>query len=166
MQNVNSLPSPWFELKGPLSRIDLSAWISGLSYALGLLLIGQVRLAEAIIQDPVRLLILPITYAAFLFAVLRIQKHMRLALTATTFGSPVRLTTSGIFRFSRNPIYVAFLLPLVALASLSLFAGAAAALFYVTTMTFTVIRSEERELAATFGNDFTNYMAKTPRWLV
>ena len=35
---------PLFELKGPLSKVDLSAWISGIAYLIGLLLIGYKNL--------------------------------------------------------------------------------------------------------------------------
>ena len=161
-----TLPAPWFELNGALGRIDLSAWISGLTYTLGLALIGPTALANAITTTPARVVLLLGTYLAFLATVLIIQRHMRLALTATTFGKPVSLVTSGIFQYSRNPIYLAFLVPLATLAVLSPLASLLAIAFYVTLMTHTVIRKEERELQARFGQTFTNYVANTPRWLV
>ena len=38
MSAIVLTPAPLFELKGTAARIDLSAWISGMSYAAGLAL--------------------------------------------------------------------------------------------------------------------------------
>lgn len=164
MQTTTALPQPLFELKGRAGRIDLSAWISGLSYGLGLLLAAD-ALAATIASGSALLWLLPMAYLAFLLSVLLLQRHMRLSLTASTFGKPQQLVTSGIFRYSRNPIYVAFLLPLASLSVLSLPAAAAAMAFYVLAMNLTIIRSEERDLQQLFGADFTRYKADAPRWL-
>lgn len=165
MQTVPFTASPLFELRGRAGRIDLSAWISGLSYAAGVTLAADglaLRIAEA---SPL-LWFLPACYLAFLLSVLLIQRHMRLSLTASSFGKPQSLVTSGIFRYSRNPIYVAFLLPLASLAVLSLPAAALAISFYVIAMNLTIIRSEERDLAAKFGYEFSTYAAAAPRWII
>lgn len=164
MQTLTANPRPLFELKGPLGRIDLSAWLSGLSFALGIALAGD-GLAARIVEGSPLLWLLPMSYLGFLLAVLLIQRHMRLALTASSFGKPQRLTTSGLFRYSRNPIYVAFLLPLASIGIASLPAAAIAIAAYMLAMNLTVIRSEERDLTQTFGADFTAYAARTPRWL-
>jgi protein-S-isoprenylcysteine O-methyltransferase Ste14 len=155
-----ALPRPLFELKGRASLVDLSAWISGLSYAAGLALAGPAAIVGG------KLLALALVYAVFLLMVLAIQRHMRLSLAAHTFGSPRQLTTSGIFKFSRNPIYVAFFLPLASLAILSLPAAIAAIGIYVLAMNLTVIRKEERDLAEAFGDAFAAYVAEVPRWVV
>lgn len=164
MQTTTTLPQPLFELRGRAGRIDLSAWISGLSYGLGLLLATD-ALATTIASGSPLLWLLPMAYLVFLLSVLLLQRHMRLSLTASTFGKPQQLVTSGIFRYSRNPIYVAFLLPLASLSVLSLPAAAAAMAFYVLAMNLTIIRSEERDLQQLFGADFTRYKADAPRWL-
>ena len=70
-----------------------------------------------------------------------------------------------MFRVSRNPIYLAFTLPLVALGVLSITAAALTQALYLTAITLLVIRGEERDLAKTFGAEFEAYAAKTPRWL-
>jgi protein-S-isoprenylcysteine O-methyltransferase Ste14 len=141
--------------------IDLSAWISGASFALGVFLIGPQNFVEA----PLQLVLVIAAYSVFLFTVLMIQRHMRLKTLSTTFGTPQSLTTSGIFRFSRNPIYVAFLLPLASLALFALPAAAIAAAFYVIAMNATVIPKEERDLTRIFGKSFTDYATKTRRWI-
>ena len=141
--------------------IDLSAWISGISFALGVALAGPPQLLEAMNQTAFVLA----SYVMFLVIVVAIQRHMRLKATATTFGAPLKLTTTGIFKFTRNPIYLAFLLPLASLAIFSVPASIIAIVFYVAAMTFTVIPREEKELARIFGQPFLDYQAKTRRWI-
>jgi Phospholipid methyltransferase len=163
---TTTLARPLFELKGRASFIDLSAWISGLSYAAGLALAGPDRILSAFLSLGAGLLVLPATYAVFLVSVLVIQRHMRLSLLANTFGQPQRLVTSGIFKYSRNPIYVAFFLPLASLAILSPAAAIASIGIYVLAMNLTIIRKEERELMNAFGDEFDDYLTKAPRWVL
>ena len=101
----------------------------------------------------------------FLMVVASIQRHMRLSLLANTFGTPNCLIAGGVFRYSRNPIYVAFLLPLASLAWYAPLAAMTAIALYMWTMTRWVIATEERQLQAQFGAAYTAYRAATPRWL-
>ncbi len=160
------LARPLFELKGRASFIDISAWISGLSYAAGLALVGPAQISLEIMDGGAELLILPLAYAIFLASVLVIQRHMRLSLLANTFGSPQQLVTSGIFQYSRNPIYVAFFLPLASLAILSPAAAIASIGLYILAMNLTIIRKEERELLEAFGDEFGAYLTQVPRWIL
>jgi protein-S-isoprenylcysteine O-methyltransferase Ste14 len=146
--------------------IDPSAWISGFAFAAGVVMADPGKIIEEILARGPGLYLIPISYAAFLLAVLLIQRHMRKSMLASTFGQAQQLTASGVFRFSRNPIYVAFLMPLASLATISLAASLAAIGIYVVAMNLIVIRKEERELTAAFRSQFTEYMAKTPRWLI
>jgi protein-S-isoprenylcysteine O-methyltransferase Ste14 len=166
MRASTALAAPIFELRGAAARIDLGAWISGLSYAAGFALAGPAGIGVAAQNSSEVIPVLILGYATFLAAVLIIQRHMRLSLLACTFGSPQRLVTSGIFGYSRNPIYVAFFIPLASLAILSLSAAIAAIALYILAMNLTVIAKEERELSAAFGTEFGDYLASVPRWLI
>ena len=79
---------------------------------------------------------------------------------------PMRLVTSGLFRFSRNPIYLA---DAILLAGLYIHWQALAALplvalfMYLITMRF--ILDEEARLAEHFGADFATYKNRTRRWI-
>ena len=141
--------------------IDLSAWISGVSFALGAVLAGPSQLLAAVNQTA----FVSASYTMFLVIVVAIQRHMRLKATATTFGTPLKLTTTGIFKFTRNPIYLAFVLPLASLAILSVPASVIAIAFYMAAMTLTVIPREEKNLARIFGQPFADYARKTRRWI-
>lgn len=145
--------------------IDPSAWISGLAFATGILLAGPDRMMAALRAADLALGLIAASYGAFLLSVLVIQRHMRKSMLASTFGSPQQLTTGGIFRYSRNPIYVAFMLPLASIAALSPVASLAAAFLYVILMNRFVIAKEEQELASIFGQAYADYRVVTPRWL-
>lgn len=89
-----------------------------------------------------------------------------------TTVNPVRaeqvsaLLTAGIFRYSRNPMYVAFGLVLLALACWLMHLLAFALLpAYFIYMSRVQIRYEEQMLAAKFGDAFQEYCAQVRRWL-
>jgi len=76
------------------------------------------------------------------------------------------LVATGIYRFSRNPMYLGFLL---ALAGCSVYlANLAAALLlpaFVAYMNRFQIQPEERALSERFGPQFANYAKAVRRWL-
>ncbi|HEX7812559.1 MAG TPA: isoprenylcysteine carboxylmethyltransferase family protein [Burkholderiales bacterium] len=76
------------------------------------------------------------------------------------------LVTSGVYRFSRNPMYVGLLLILVGwaafLSSAWSLVGPFAFVLYIARFQ---IRPEERALAAKFGEAYAAYKAKVRRWL-
>lgn len=104
--------------------------------------------------------------AAFFAAVALIQRHMCLSLFANTFGQPTRLITSGVFRYTRNPIYVAFLIPLATIAYFSPEVAVVAIVLYISAMNAFLIRIEEAALEAHFGEDYRQYQRDVPRWIL
>lgn len=76
------------------------------------------------------------------------------------------LVTSGIYRFTRNPMYLGLLLVLVAwavrLSSLWVFAGPVCFVLYIRRFQ---IAPEEEVLAAKFGQVYSDYTARVRRWL-
>ncbi|MCG7534215.1 isoprenylcysteine carboxylmethyltransferase family protein [Pseudoalteromonas sp. OOF1S-7] len=76
------------------------------------------------------------------------------------------LVTGGIYRFTRNPMYVGFLCLLVAqnwyLASP---AGALVALSFIGYMTRFQIKPEERFLLKTYGQAYRDFLSTTRRWV-
>jgi protein-S-isoprenylcysteine O-methyltransferase Ste14 len=76
------------------------------------------------------------------------------------------VVATGIYRFTRNPMYLGMLLVLVAWTLFLASAAAASALpFFVLWMNRFQIGPEERILAASFGAAYTSYLAKVRRWL-
>lgn len=80
--------------------------------------------------------------------------------------NPDRMVTGGVFRLSRNPIYLADVLILIGLyvAWDALYALPMIAVFiYVIQSRF--ILDEEARLYALFGAEYEAYAAQTRRWL-
>jgi protein-S-isoprenylcysteine O-methyltransferase Ste14 len=145
--------------------IDPSAWISGISYFIGCIIAGGSNILGEILNNKGAMILLPLSYVAFIASVMLIQRHMKKSLRASTFGTPQHLVTNGIFAWSRHPIYAAFLMPLIALAALSFTASAIAIVTYVILMEIFVIRPEEAELEQIFGQSFAEWKAVTRRWI-
>ena len=76
------------------------------------------------------------------------------------------LVTGGVYRVTRNPMYVGMALLLLAwgvhLSAALPFAGIAAFVLYITRFQ---IRPEERVLGGIFGAEYAAYVARVRRWL-
>lgn len=93
--------------------------------------------------------------------------QMLLARTTVLPGhNPRLLLTGGVFRFSRNPIYLGQVMMLV---GLYLYWGAAIALplvaLFVSILQKRFIVPEEAQLRERFGPAFDDYMTTTRRWI-
>ncbi len=76
------------------------------------------------------------------------------------------LVSSGIYQYSRNPMYLGFALSLVALAAyLASPVALLGALGFVLYMNRFQIAPEERVLTRLFGAEFQAYQARVRRWL-
>ena len=76
-----------------------------------------------------------------------------------------RLVVSGIYRFSRNPMYLGLLCLLIAwafyLSNLVAFAGVP---LFVLAMNRLQIQPEEAAMEAKFGDEYTSFQASVRRW--
>lgn len=92
-----------------------------------------------------------------------------MALARTTIN-PRRHTrtvvTTGIYRFTRNPIYLGWFLYLLGggLEGLSLF-RVSIALCAIALLHWAVVLHEEQYLENTFGEDYLQYKRRVRRWL-
>lgn len=86
--------------------------------------------------------------------------------TVVPFGTASTLVTSGPFRVSRNPLYVALVVTLVAFGVLldSVWYVLLACVLVVALDSF-VIREEERRLGELFGEEYASYRRRVRRWL-
>ena len=83
-----------------------------------------------------------------------------------TPGASTAIVTGGIYRMSRNPMYLGFLLVLAGWVVWLSNAGAALVLpAFVTYLTRYQIEPEERALLAKFGSQYAEYMTRVRRWL-
>lgn len=93
-------------------------------------------------------------------------RRARTTVNPTTPGLASALVSGGVYRLSRNPMYVGMLLVLaggaVALAHPAAAVGPVAFAAYLTRFQ---IRPEERALRAAFGEAFDAYARRVRRWL-
>jgi len=76
------------------------------------------------------------------------------------------VVTSGIYAVTRNPMYLGFLLTLLAFAVfLDNFASAVLPLIFVVYMNRLQIGPEERALRARFGASYEVYLRSVRRWI-
>jgi len=86
--------------------------------------------------------------------------------TLAPWSPPENLVVAGLYRYTRNPMYVAVTLILVGwavsfgLRGLYLYAAAVAAAFHLR-----VVLGEEPWLARTHGAQWEEYARRVPRWL-
>jgi protein-S-isoprenylcysteine O-methyltransferase Ste14 len=81
-------------------------------------------------------------------------------------GNSTALVTRGIYRFTRNPMYLGLLLTLMGWAAFLASPPALVFLFlYVVYINRFQIEPEERMLASLFGGDYTAYKTRVRRWL-
>ncbi|MBE1300910.1 MAG: DUF1295 domain-containing protein [Alteromonadaceae bacterium] len=77
-----------------------------------------------------------------------------------------KLVTSGVFSYSRNPMYLSFTLALLAYSVLlNNLLGLFVIVFFVVYMNRFQILPEERFLTEKFGKQYTDYLLKVRRWL-
>ena len=86
--------------------------------------------------------------------------------TLAPWSPPDELVTTGLYSFSRNPMYVAVVLVLLGWAAvfhsgpLLVYALAVAAAFHLR-----VVFGEEPWLRKTHGSSWSRYAARVPRWI-
>jgi protein-S-isoprenylcysteine O-methyltransferase Ste14 len=93
-------------------------------------------------------------------------RRARTTMNPTTPDSASALVTTGVYRLTRNPMYVGLLLILLAWA-IYLSSGWAlpVPLLFAAFINRFQIAPEERALAALFGADYLGYQTSVRRWL-
>jgi protein-S-isoprenylcysteine O-methyltransferase Ste14 len=83
-------------------------------------------------------------------------------IAATPAGKPF---TKGIYRYSRNPMYVGMLLQFIGIGM-----ATASWLFLLITLVmiipmWLIVTIEERSCLEKYGNSYNEYLKRTPRWI-
>ena len=83
-----------------------------------------------------------------------------------TFREPKSLVSDGIFRFSRNPMYLGFSLILLGAAFfVNTWCALLAPLAFLLAANFWYIPHEERTLRSIFGKAYDDYAWSVRRWI-
>ncbi|NWF63957.1 MAG: isoprenylcysteine carboxylmethyltransferase family protein [Chloroflexi bacterium] len=133
--------------------------------AIGLAL-GKLVPALAGMNETLKNVGLGMTFIGFLFGVGAYIEFRKAHTTLNPHGSVRALVTSGIYRFTRNPIYLGFVFMVAGfpLAYGTLW-GVVAAPFFMATISRLVIEKEEAYLEKKFKEGYTSYKSRVRRWL-
>ena len=109
---------------------------------------------------------LGLSFIGFLLGIGAFAEFRKARTTLDPHGSARQLVISGIYRFTRNPIYLGFLLMVIGLPLNSgLYWGVVMAPLYMMTMTRLVIEQEEAYLERRFKDVYADYKSRVRRWL-
>ena len=140
-------------------------FVYGSAVAIGLALhaLWPVHFVRAALGTPVGVVLVLAAVALFVSAV----RTFRAAGTPVPGNQPATtIVATGPYRFSRNPIYLAFSLFQLGLA---FWLGSVALLLTLlpalALMSFVVVPREERSLAEKFPAEYVRYKASVRRWL-
>lgn len=93
-------------------------------------------------------------------------RRARTTLNPLKPGTSSALVTSGIYRFTRNPMYLGLLLTLMGwLAFIASPPALVFLFFYVVYINRFQIDPEERTLSSLFGEDYAAYKTRVRRWV-
>ncbi len=151
----------WLELKIPplLVWLVIAGAMLGVAYSapsLSFTLAGSSAIALALVS----------LGGALAFAGVIAFRNQRTTVNPLTPSATSSVVSRGVYRVSRNPMYLGFLLALAGWAVYLSNAGAALLVpVFVAYMTRYQIKPEERALLAKFGSEFGRYMSRVRRWL-
>ena len=107
-----------------------------------------------------------LAFFGFLLGIAAFLEFRKARTTLDPHGSSTQIVSSGIYRFTRNPIYLGFLLMVIGFPLISgLYWGIVLAPFYMMTMNRLVIGREESYLESKFKNQYASYKSRVRRWL-
>ena len=152
---------PWLELRIP----PLLVWLVLAGAMLGVSSVAP-QLSFTMNGSSAIALVLVVLGGALASAGVVAFRRSRTTVNPLTPGASSSVVASGVYRISRNPMYLGFLL---ALAGWAVYLSNAAAIVllpaFVAYMTRFQIKPEERALLATFGSEFALYMSRVRRWV-
>ena len=153
-----------------MSRLELKVppdviWV----LVAGLMWLASTRTPRLGLPTPVRVGIAVALTVLGAWAIVSARMSLERANTTwrpMTPGQSTSLVTSGVYRISRNPIYLGMLLVMLgwAVALASPFALVLSAVFVLYVDRFQ-IGPEERALSAVLGRDYLDYLARVRRWV-
>ena len=137
--------------------------LAGILGQLALAYLAPVRPIMSPLWQYAGIALMALGLATILYMAARFRKHET---TIIPDGQPSPLMDTGLFAYSRNPIYLAMAILLTGSALAGGHVGALAVVpIFVIGVQLVWIHKEEENLEAEFGQIYRNYKAKTRRWL-
>jgi protein-S-isoprenylcysteine O-methyltransferase Ste14 len=151
----------WLELKIP----PLFVWVVFAAAMLGVTYVAP-GLSFVLAGSSAIALAVTVLGVALAFAGVIAFRHHRTTVNPLTPNASSSVVSSGVYRLTRNPMYLGFLLALAGWAVYLSNAGAAVLVgIFAAYLTQYQIKPEERALLAKFGAEFAGYMSRVRRWL-
>ena len=151
----------WLELKIP----PLLVWLLTAGAMLGVAYSAP-RLSFTLAGSSAIALALVVLGGGLAIAGVIAFRDQRTTVNPLTPNASSSVVSSGVYRVSRNPMYLGFLLALAGWAVYLSNVGAALLLpAFIAYITQFQIKPEERALLAKFGSEFAAYMSRVRRWL-
>jgi len=122
---------------------------------------------EHYILFPYNLIGLLFLAAGLLLAQMSKRLFLKMKTNVNTFEDPDKLVTSGFYRYSRNPMYLGFLISIIGMAILyqgSVSSFVLAIIFFIAEDRW-YVKFEEKAMSKKFGMAFEQYCSNTRRWL-
>jgi protein-S-isoprenylcysteine O-methyltransferase Ste14 len=119
------------------------------------------------IQFPYNLAGIPFLFLGLGAAKVSKKQFQRLGTNVSTFNQPDILVTDGLFKLTRNPMYLGFAIAIIGLAILyqgALSSFIVALLFIIITDRW-YIKFEEKAMTSMFGKEYEDYCKNTRRWI-
>lgn len=129
-------------------------------------LLGRFILLPIVVSSLFRHIGLGLAGIGFLLGMLSLYAFTKARTTLNPHGSVKAIVSSGIYRFTRNPIYLGMVFMLIGfpLAFGNVW-GIPLALTFIPLMNKLVIEHEEAYLEKKFGEAYTGYKSRVRRWL-
>ena len=125
----------------------------------------KIDLIQIPLQSLISIFILSIGILILLNPVLKFKKS-KTTINPIKFNKVNKLVTSGIYKYSRNPMYLGFLIIVISssIFYLNTYSILTPLFFYLWINRFQIKR-EEVFLTKKFGEDYLSYKKKTRRWI-
>jgi len=148
--------NPIFFYSGKIS--GYLTWIALILLLLKINIIGKISFAY---NDYISIVILIIGLIFFILGLINLGSSTRLGLPSES----IVLKTSGLYKISRNPMYLGFNLLTISSMIYTLNLLIIVLGFYSIIIYHLIILGEERFLENRFGLEYTNYKKKVRRYL-
>jgi len=140
--------------------------IVALLYIIVVILLGRFVQIPFAVPGVVQNVGLALTFIGFLLGVGAFIEFRKANTTLDPHGSVNAVVTNGVYRVTRNPIYLGFLCMVIGLPlNFGYYWGVLLAPFFVITMNRLVIEREEAYLEKKFKEQYTGYRSRVRRWL-
>jgi protein-S-isoprenylcysteine O-methyltransferase Ste14 len=137
-----------------------------LFYIVIALFLGRFVFVPFVVPQILKTTGLALTFIGFLCGVGAFIEFRKARTTLDPHGSVKNLALNGIYRFTRNPIYLGFLLMVIGFPlNYGFIWGVVIAPLYILTMNRLVIEKEEAYLEKKFKEQYTGYRSRVRRWL-